>query len=148
MRQQATLAQIIQYQQTMMQLGAGPFIGPQQLYNAFSDFARAANLREPAQYYLDPNTPEGEAAAEQARQQTQQQAQQMQAMQQMAMQLQQLQAQTLQQAEETRRMKVMLDAQLKRAQIEADMVKAAESEATKLTELELGYNENVPGSKV
>lgn len=148
MRQQATLAQIIAFQQSMMQLGGQPFIGPAQLYNAFSDYARASGLREPTQYFLDPATPEGQQAMQAAQQAAQQQAQQAQQLQAMAMQLQQLQAQTMAQAEETKRLKVELDSQLKREQIAADLTKAAESEATKLTELELGYKQNVPGSKV
>jgi hypothetical protein len=52
----------------------GVLVGLPQLYNALIDFARASGLQAPEQYWVDPDSPQAQQAAQQKAQAAQQQA--------------------------------------------------------------------------
>lgn len=88
-RQQA-LQMVLGQQQGMLQQGmAGQLTDLSRYYNAMSDWVRASGLDDPAQYLIDPNSPQAQQAAQQQAQQQAQQAAQAQQQQQAMVQQQQ-----------------------------------------------------------
>ena len=69
--------------------GMGSLVDKGKLYNAMTDYLRAADLGQPEQYFVDPDSEEAMAADQQAAQAQEQQQQQMQQMQQQMVQMQQ-----------------------------------------------------------
>ena len=67
----------------------GSLVDKGKLYNAMTDYLRAADLGQPEQYFVDPDSEEAMAADQQAAQAQEQQQQQMQQMQQQMVQMQQ-----------------------------------------------------------
>jgi hypothetical protein len=96
-------------------------VGPKQMYSALSDFVELNGLGDPDQFFLDPESPEGQQMLQQKQQQAQQQQQQAMQEQQTQIQMQQaaLQAQQqVAQAEQVKAQATMQNGQLK-AQIDA-----------------------------
>ncbi len=75
MRMAQVLGGVIGQQLQAMQMGQdGVLVGLPQLYNALIDFARASGLQAPEQYWVDPDSPQAQQAAQQKAQAAQQQA--------------------------------------------------------------------------
>jgi multidrug efflux pump subunit AcrA (membrane-fusion protein) len=96
-------------------------VGPKQMYSTLSDFIDLNGLGDPDQYFLDPESPEGQQMAQQKMQQQQQQQQQMMQEQQTQLQMQQMALdaqQKVAQAEQVKAQATLQNGQLK-AQIDA-----------------------------
>ena len=96
-------------------------VSPKQMYSALSDFVELNGLGDPDQFFLDPESPEGQQMAQMKQQQSQQQQQQMMQEQQTQLQMQQMALdaqQKVAQAEQVKAQATMQNGQLK-AQIDA-----------------------------
>lgn len=149
MRQASSLAQVIQQQETAMQGGFdGVMVNAQNMHKARVNFARLMGVAAPEQYWVDPQSPEGQQAAEQkaqAQMQAQMQAQQ----QQMQMQQEQMQAmmglQRMQ--EETKRFIAQLKEQSGQYKADLDHLQKTIDQRLKLIELNAKFDsEEVPDS--
>jgi hypothetical protein len=75
-RRTAALQMVLQTQITAVQAGKdGTMVTDQNLYNAVTDLVRMAGLPSPEQYFVSPESPESQQAAQQKAQAAQQQAQ-------------------------------------------------------------------------
>lgn len=150
MRRQQALQGIIAGQQQMLERGqSGILTDLSGVYHAVVDAAKNANLVNPEQYFVDPQSQQAQQTMQQMQQQqAQQQAQQQQAQQmqiqqqsQLLLQLEQIKAQAAQQREQIQfmsdRMKVAEDARQANQQTMVDLTKA-----------ELQHGQNVPGAAV
>ena len=140
-RYMAALDRVIGIQREDRALG----VLTKQEYEARLDFTRMADLNDSGQYWLDPESPEGQAAA-QAQQQAAQQQQQL------AFQGQQMvlaaQMRVTEMQEATKRMEnqqKMLEDQRDRL---AEMMQAAEKLRQQYVEMELKYGADVPGEGI
>ncbi len=70
------LSQIIQYQQTALQMPGQTLVSPLNVYKALDELSKAFGLTGAARYFMDPQSPDGQAFAQQVQQQMQQQQQQ------------------------------------------------------------------------
>lgn len=161
------LQQVYQIQSAMVQQDPmQSMVSPKQLYATLNDYVTLNGLGDPDQFFLDPDSPEGQQFAQQKQQQAQQNEQQMMQEKQMQLQMQQttVQAQAqvaqaeMQKAQATQengQLKAQIDAMKAQHQLEIDTMKnqiAAAKEAgnqrfqvqklqadtaLKLTELEL-----------
>ena len=132
--------EIRQTQQLLLQMGfSDMLVSPQNMYNALADLTDIANAVDPNRYFVNPG--------DQQFQQPQQQEQEEQPMDQgqVYLQAEQIKAQARMQTEQG---KLQL-AQVKQQKDEAlERVKLAQDHLEKMTELELKYSANVPGSAV
>ncbi len=75
-RRTAALQMVLQTQITAVQAGKdGTMVTDQNLYNAVTDLVRMSGLPSPEQYFISPESPESQQAAQQKQQAAQQQAQ-------------------------------------------------------------------------
>ena len=116
------LQQIYQLQKDMVMTDPSQaMVAPKQMYATLSDFIDLNGLGDPDQYFLDPESPEGQQMAQMKQQQAQQQQQQMMQEQQAQLQMQQMALdaqQKVAQAEQVKAQATMQNGQLK-AQIDA-----------------------------
>jgi hypothetical protein len=116
------LQQIYQLQKDMVMTDpTQSMVGPKQMYSTLSDFIELNGLGDADQFFLDPESPEGQQMAQQKMQQQQQQQQQMMQEQQQQLQMQQMALdaqQKVAQAEQVKAQATMQNGQLK-AQIDA-----------------------------
>lgn len=137
---------VMQAQQVAMEQGAdGTLVNMKNVYNGLLDSARFAGLDFPEQYWVDPDSEEGQAAAQQ-KQQADAAAQQ--AAQQEKEQFMLFQQQQLKMMEGTKRQKAMLDAIAKDNDLMQQYEEMMNDMTLKITEMELKYEHNVPGSLV
>ena len=145
MKQMGALQGVMAQQQEMLKAGKTELVTNQNLYNTVVDFARLAGLPNASQYWVDPVSQEGMMLAQQ-KQQSQQAAQQQQQEQQNT--IIQLQRQVIEMQEMTKRMGDQLEAETKMAKVVEDRRQHGEDVAVELTDMELKYQEDVPGSSV
>lgn len=145
MKQMGALQGVMAQQQEMLKAGKTELVTNQNLYNTVVDFARLAGLPNASQYWVDPVSQEGMMLAQQ-KQQSQQAAQQAQQEQQNT--IIQLQKQVIEMQEMTKRMGDQLEAETKMAKVVEDRRQHGEDVAVELTDMELKYQEDVPGSSI
>jgi hypothetical protein len=143
MRQAASLMQVIQHQETAMQGGLdGVMVNAATMYKARVSFARLMGVAAPEQYWVDPQSPEGQQAAQQKMQAAEQaQQQQMQAQQQQTQAMMALQ----QMQEETKRFTAQLKEQSDQYKADLDHLQKTIDQRLKLIELNAEFDkEEVP----
>lgn len=133
----------IQLQTQMMLLQAGStIVDSKKIYNTLDDLSRAMGKPDTSRYFNDPEVPDQQlmAIAEQQQKMIQ------------AMQQQLQQANPIADAEKIRAEAKLIEAQSKQqveaAKLQSEMDKFRAEMAAKLTELELKYSQDVPGSMV
>ena len=141
MRRAQGLMQVIQQQQMDAEGAFGILVDYRTMYEARVDLARISGLTNPSQYWVDPDSPEAQQAA-QAQQEQAAQQQQMMAQQQQQMIQMQMQAVAMQ--EETKRLRIQQEALEAERDRVATMLQKAEETAQKYVEIELKYGQDVP----
>jgi hypothetical protein len=135
MRQQGALIQILgQQTQALQQFGPGVLVDAAKFHNTLTDYARMAGLGNVEQYWIDPDSPDSQQAAQANAQQAKEQQDKLDQQQSQMMQMQQA---IIQMQEETKRMKATMDQQLGYAKLREDQRQHTEDVATRITELEL-----------
>lgn len=125
-RRLAWLSKTAEYQSAAMQAGI-PMVGPQQIYNTAADMAELAGM-DASRYWIDPSSPEGQKMAAQKAQAAQQR-----------------EPNPLVEAEMVKSKARMAEADQQNKFDRADRML---DHAEKMTELELKYMTDVPGSSV
>jgi hypothetical protein len=145
MRQASSLLQVIQHQETAMQGGLdGVMVNASTMYKSRVNFARLMGVAAPEQYWVDPQSPEGQQAAMQKAQAAEQ-------MQQAQMQQAQMQVQAMmalqQMQEETKRFVAQLKEQGDQYKADLSHLQKTIDQRLKLIELNAKFdNEEVPNS--
>lgn len=125
-------------------------VTPQHFYRTAAEIVKNANLKLPQQFFADPGDQQAPPPNDEQIQLQQQAQAQNERQQQLDAQQQQLDARQ-QQARETemqlKHQREMLELQRKRESDKDDLMVAMEQIANKLTELELKYSQEVPGSR-
>lgn len=139
MRQSQALLGVMQMQNQMVQQGLGNILtDPSKMYNALTDYCRMAGLDNPAQYWINPASPQAQQAAQAAGQQ-QQQAAAMQAQQQdRIISMEEFKAQTDAQND-------LRDYEYKVAQSLLDSEEKADDNTREWSALELQYSVDIEG---
>ena len=121
--------------------GLGLTVTPKNIYNTAAEVVKNANMKDPAAFFTDPGDAqpqqEGDGTAELQAQLAQAQIQ-----------LQEQEQMIDRERNAAKHEQEMLKLQLQQQKQADDMTVAMEQIANKLTELELKYGENVPGSRV
>lgn len=132
-RKSGALNQHAQYQMALQDKGS-VLVTDKNIYNTFIDLATIEELPFPERYYINPSSAEGQQLAQQKQQQMMMMQQEQEKQQQR---MEQLQLALVQMQEETKRMKELIGDKQHQKDTMVD-----------LTELELKYGQNVPGSSV
>ncbi len=141
MRQAQALGLVVQQQNEQREKGQdGVLIDNNGVYRALTDFAKMVGLANPAQYWINPQSPQAKQAAQMKMKQAMERQQ---AMKKQQDQLIQLQEGMVAMQEETKRLKAMLDRQTNQEKIFEDRRQHTEDTATDLLELELEHEQEL-----
>ena len=143
-RKGSAMINILMSQKELMMSGSG-MVDDTTVYKALIYNAKYSGIDYPEQFYIDPQSPEAQQAAQQ-KQQADQQAQQ--AAEAKEKEMLAFQASLVQMVEQTKQMKIQIDALQKGLDREVEMEKDLNDFTIKATELELVHSEDVPGSAV
>ena len=124
-----SLQQIFAIQKEMMATDPNQaMVTPKQMYSTLNDYINLNGLGDPEQYFLNPESQEGQMVAQQKAQQAQQQQQQMMQQQQQQLEMQQAALQAQQQVAQAEQVKAQATLQNGQLKAQIDAMKAAHAQ--------------------
>ncbi len=146
LKMMGALDRVFMQQTEMVKAGKeGELVTNATIHQTLVDYARMAGLPQPEQYWVDPQSPQAIKAMEAKQKNAEEQAAKMEAAQQKVIDLQEM---VIREQERTKRMQALLKQQEADADRREDRRQHGEDVANDLTEMELKYNKDVPGSAV